>query len=302
MYNYELLDTTSKDVPMVSVAMLTYNHENFIVQAIESVIMQKTSFTVKLIIAEDKSTDKTREIVKEYQRKYPHLIKLILQKENVGAHNNNLVLLSNLEGKYIAAIEGDDYWTDPYKLQKQVNFLEASPDFSMCFHEVSCLDQKYNKDLGFYTNSSKDKYVTEDLFDKHFIATCSIVFRNNIIFPNWFNKVSSGDKLLIFLNSLNGYIKFIDNVMGVYRIHSGGLSNTHIGIKKVYDMSTYLNLINTHTSFKYDELCKKSLLHEIEVHIVSNYIKEKKLTAFKTLEIIKELTKRTIKKFNLKKA
>jgi glycosyltransferase involved in cell wall biosynthesis len=295
-----------ENLPLVTVICTSYNHEKFIKKCLDGFVMQKTNFTFEIILHDDASTDNTLKIVKEYESKYPHLFNNIYQTENhfskKGVSIWTDIMFPKAQGKYIALCEGDDYWIDPYKLQKQVDFLEACPDFSMCFHEVSCLDQKYNKDLGFYTNSSKDKYVTEDLFDKHFIATCSIVFRNNIIFPNWFNNVSSGDKLLIFLNSLNGYIKFIDNVMGVYRIHSGGISKTHIGIKKVYDMSTFLNLINPHTNFKYDELCKKSLLHEIEVHIVPNYIKEKKLTAFKTLEIIKELTKRTIKKFNLKKA
>ena len=98
--------------------------------------------------------------------------------------------------------QGDDYWTDPLKLQKQVDFLEGNPDYSICFHEVHIKSE--NKILGTYTNENKQIFTTLDLFERHFIATTSIVMRNNIIIPSWFNKVASGDKALLYLASIKG--------------------------------------------------------------------------------------------------
>ena len=128
MNSFKIIDQ-SDITPDVSIAMLAYNHEKYIVDAIESVLMQRTSYTYKIIIAEDFSTDNTRKIVLDYQKKYPKKIKLILQDKNVGANQNNVDLLTNLEGIYIAALEGDDYWTDPLKLQKQIDFLENNPEY-----------------------------------------------------------------------------------------------------------------------------------------------------------------------------
>jgi glycosyltransferase involved in cell wall biosynthesis len=117
--------------PLVSVKMITYNHEPYIAQAIEGVLMQETNFPIELVIGEDCSTDRTREIVLDYQRKHPEMIRVITAQKNVGAHKNSLRTSKACRGKYIAFCEGDDYWTDPYKLQKQVDFLEANPDYGL---------------------------------------------------------------------------------------------------------------------------------------------------------------------------
>ena len=117
------------NVPLLSVCLITYNHENYIRQAIEGVLMQKVNFNWELIIAEDCSTDKTRDIILEYKKKHPDFIKLILQEKNVGPAKNWIELITKPNSKYIAYFEGDDYWTDPLKLQKQVGFLEANPDY-----------------------------------------------------------------------------------------------------------------------------------------------------------------------------
>ena len=120
----------------VSVHMITYNHERFIAQAIEGVLMQQTDFAVELVIGEDCSTDGTRAIVRRYGERYPERIRLLLQERNLGARANALATLNACRGQYIALCEGDDYWTDPTKLQKQVDFLESHPECSLCFHRV----------------------------------------------------------------------------------------------------------------------------------------------------------------------
>ena len=127
--------------PKVSVCLVTYNHEKFIKQAIESVFMQKTDFDYEVVIGEDYSTDNTRKILSQYQMRYPHRIKAIFNNKNVGPVENFIRTLSTCKGKYIAYLEGDDYWTDAYKLQKQVDFLDKHPDYSLCFHSVEAFHQ-----------------------------------------------------------------------------------------------------------------------------------------------------------------
>src|SRR5438094_537303 len=123
----------------VSICMITYNHEKFVAEAIESVLKQKTTFPIELVIGDDKSTDSTPAIIKGYAEKYPGILKVRYNKENAGVVLNTVKTIEECSGKYIAMLEGDDYWTDPLKLQKQVDFLEKNPDFACSFHNVMVL-------------------------------------------------------------------------------------------------------------------------------------------------------------------
>lgn len=129
-------------IPIVSIITITYNHEPFIAETIEGVLMQQVNFPMEFIIAEDCSTDNTLAICQQYAANYPQLIKLITSETNVGAVANELRAMQVAQGKYIAFCEGDDYWTDPLKLQKQVNFLEKNADYSVCFHRFNDYDVK----------------------------------------------------------------------------------------------------------------------------------------------------------------
>ena len=124
----------------VSVCMITYNHEAFLAEALESILAQRTTFEIEVIVGEDCSTDNTRAVLLHYQRLHPHLIKPILQPHNVGYHRNFADVLRRASGEYIALLEGDDYWTSPEKLQRQSDLLDAHPEFSMCFHRGSSRD------------------------------------------------------------------------------------------------------------------------------------------------------------------
>jgi len=117
--------------PLVSVWMITYNHEKYIAQAIDSILTQKTNIDYEIVIGDDYSTDRTREIVLEYKSKHPEKIKLLLQKKNVGLMQNFIDTLKACTSKYIALLEGDDYWTDPKKLQKQIDYMSANPQCVM---------------------------------------------------------------------------------------------------------------------------------------------------------------------------
>ena len=122
--------------PLVSVAMITYNHENYISQAIQGVLNQQTAFPYELVVGEDCSLDNTRQIVLDFQQRFPHRMRAITSPRNVGGHQNVLRVQQACRGKYIAVCEGDDYWHNPQKLQIQVNFLEANPDYGMVHGDV----------------------------------------------------------------------------------------------------------------------------------------------------------------------
>ena len=136
--------------PLLSVVTLTYNHEPYIAQCIEGVLAQKTSFPIEYIIADDCSTDGTRAICEEYAKNNPDIIRLISSSANVGAVENEQRAFLAAKGKYIATCEGDDYWTDPLKLQKQVDFLESHPEYSVCFHRF----KKYHEIDGSWEGDS----------------------------------------------------------------------------------------------------------------------------------------------------
>ena len=129
-------------IPMVSVSMVTYNHQKYLRQAIEGVLMQRTTFPVQLVIGEDCSTDGTLDICIEYKNKYPEQIKLVSHTQNVGSKQNAIDTINACEGKYIAICDGDDYWIDKNKLQRQISFLETHPEFSICCHRAQVLNEK----------------------------------------------------------------------------------------------------------------------------------------------------------------
>ena len=211
---------------LLSVCIITYNHENYIREAIEGVLMQKVNFNYEIIVADDCSTDNTRKIILEYVEKYPNIFTLIFQERNVGASQNWLDLLNKPKSKYIAYFEGDDYWTDPLKLQKQVDFLEANKSCVLSFHRSYKLYEGSNciqkVDIIF-----KDRFNTRDILSSNWnIYTATILFRNQFSYPKWFLKVKHGDYALLLFLSTFGELGFIDSYMSVYRKHSGGVSNS----------------------------------------------------------------------------
>ena len=256
--------------PIVSVCMITFNHETYIREAIEGVLMQQCNFTIELIIGDDYSTDKTKQICQEYASKNS-VINLLPSESNLGMMANFIRTLKGCTGKYIALCEGDDYWTDPYKLQKQVNFLEESEDFAICFHDTFEQNND-NPYCNFYycSNLKNSVFEFKDLLHSNFIPTCSAVFRNekNIIdLPKWVYKSPAGDWILHLLNATRGRIKFINEVMGVHRIHSTGIwsKNSQIeNLKSIVFIYTlvYKNL-NEIKYFKHDYKKGKSNIYKL---------------------------------------
>lgn len=208
--------------PLVSIVTLAYNHEEYISLAIDSFLMQKTTFSFEIVIHDDASTDQTQNIIKVYEKKYPELIKPIYQKENQKSKGGGIVTrtaFSAAKGKYIALCEGDDYWTDPLKLQKQVEFLERNADYSMIHTDANVFNVSIGKTI-------KDYYKTKSiihefpvshadiLLHKHRVFTCTVLIRKEII-----DKCSKdvgfiypfGDTRLWVEASVHGKIKFLSD-------------------------------------------------------------------------------------------
>lgn len=214
----------------LSIICLAYNHGPYIRQALEGFVTQKTNFDFEVLIHDDASTDATADIIREYQQKYPHIIKPIFQTENqwskkIGICKN--FLYPNIKGKYVAFCEGDDYWTDENKLQKQVDFLDTHPDYAICFHPVTVKweDGSNNHDeifpkprYRFY----KKTLTLADLLKHNFIQTNSVVYRwclqdNFDVLPDG---IMPGDYFLHLIHAKTGKIGFLPDIMAVYRRHS----------------------------------------------------------------------------------
>lgn len=218
-------------LPIVAVNVNTYNHCQFIRDCIEGIIMQKTTFPVRVLIFDDCSTDGTREIVQEYEAKYPHLITGFYPKENTFRKPNRSEALKPRKiirdtALYIAKCEGDDYWIDSLKLQKQIEVLENDPDCSLCFHPTKFV--RNNNPLDSYIHApsiKRDKYTMIDVIrgGGGFMATNSMVYRTEYKkdnYPDWARKAPVGDLPLMLVLASKGHFRYVDDVMGVYRIMS----------------------------------------------------------------------------------
>jgi glycosyltransferase involved in cell wall biosynthesis len=217
------------NTPIVSVCMITYNHEQFISQAIKGVLIQKTNFPIELIISEDCSTDNTRIIIENYQKKIPDIIKADLPDHNRGTINNFKHNLSLAKGKYIALCEGDDYWTDPLKLQKQFDFMEAHPEYSLCFHNTIIHYEDSNKKDRLFAELGNREYTKQELTKRWLAPTASFFFRKSILHSQLYKaitqsrKLAVGDEPLLMATSYYGRIRGMDAVMSVYRKHKSGI-------------------------------------------------------------------------------
>lgn len=214
--------------PLLSVRIVTYQHVDYIAQCLDNVLCQVTNFPFEIVIGEDASTDGTRAIVFDYADRYPEKIRVITADMNVGVKANGQRVRSACRGKYIALLEGDDYWTDPLKLQKQVDFLEANPDYSLCYHDFTMLDAitgaTLPSPLSIYDKRDADEWTlkTCDIW----IQTLTICHRNvlNEMEPEHVH-VLNGDNFWISMLGGFGKGKWLGDIIkpGVYRQHPGGI-------------------------------------------------------------------------------
>jgi glycosyltransferase involved in cell wall biosynthesis len=254
------------DAPLVSVACTTFNHERYVEQALIGFLMQETSFPFEIVVHDDASTDGTRDIVSAYAARYPRLIRTIYQTQNQYAMNvtSALVAFGHCRGKYIAFCEGDDYWTDPRKLQLQCDRLEQEPQCTLVFHNSRLEYEGSGRPAELACRLEKDRYTLEDVvLNDWFIPSQSMVFRKDALpLPAWLHRVFGLDYAMHLLLAHAGSVHYIDRVMGVYRINGASISgNRPPGFFQVRLIQT-LSYFNLHTAFAHDRTIARRLDRE----------------------------------------
>lgn len=253
------------DLPLVSISCITYNHASYIKECIDGFLMQKTNFNFEVLIHDDHSTDGTEEIIKEYAKQHPDIIKPLFEKENqysLGKPIGSVVWnLPRAKGKYIAMCEGDDYWIDPYKLQKQVDFLESHPDYGMCYTKVKRYNQQNKKYIDVWggANETMDKLLIENT-----IPTLTAVF-HKAIYDKYLTEIHPskrgwlmGDYPIWLYFAQNSKIKFINETTGVYRICTESASHSN-DIEKIIRFNNSYHDIRTWYNSRQNTVPQKKL-------------------------------------------
>ncbi len=251
----------------VSVAILTYNQKNFIDKAIESALSQQTDFDFEILVGDDCSTDGAQEVIRAYQVQYPDKIKAILHPKNLGQNGlfNTIETLKLAQGTYIAPMDGDDYWTDNQKLQKQVDFMEAHPDFSACFHNALITYEDGSPAHELNAPDQKRVVTVEDLVGEDeiwFMATSAVMFKNGLMhYPDWFLKSTSGDIPRYVILAKNGPIGYVSGVMSVYRKNRGGASfrDHYRDARFLYNRIQMYEGIDKELGYRYKNTLKRNI-------------------------------------------
>jgi len=214
----------SRPVPVVSVAMITYQHRPFIAQALESVLAQRRDFPIEIVISDDCSTDGTGEIIDQYQAAHPDLFRRLDPPANVGMFENFNRVWKACAGKYIATLDGDDWWHDPEKLAIQVAFMEEHPECTVSGHS-------HRRQIVDKSDYSSPSNIISGLADGSVVAgglsfmTCTAMYRSGIVdgIPNWATNLAMGDWPIMLMHGAKGKVGTFDRCMSTYRIHQGGV-------------------------------------------------------------------------------
>lgn len=245
----------------LSVAIITYNQERFIEQAIESVLAQRVNFQSEVVIGEDCSTDGTRGVLLEFQRRFPGRIKLCLRERNIGASQNLEATLAACRGQYLAILEGDDYWTCTDKMQKQVDFLDSHPDSAICCHRVRYLDEVGSAEYDVFPPLPAGAYTIKDLLKWNFVMTCSAVLRRDVSgpLPPCFSTMKVGDWPRFILAARHGNIELLDEIMAVYRVHPASMWSSLSRGARVIESARMLRALDEHLGFQYTNAIQQSI-------------------------------------------
>ena len=259
----------------VSVICNTYNHEKYIRDALESFISQKTTFKFEIIVHEDKSTDSTASIVKEFEDRYPDIIKPIYEEENQYSKHIGITRCIDMplaKGKYIAFCEGDDFWSDEYELQKQFEILENNTNIVMCCHSTERIDAETRKKLGFLCASRNDDGLidyTDCLSESNFPHLSSMFFRKDIYMkqPDWFFHLPVGDYPLRAFFLYSGNIYYVNKVMSCYRVMSS--SSWSLTYRRNFEYRYQANKEMNEFLRKYDNFTDR-IYHEYIEELIQN--------------------------------
>ncbi|KJD33404.1 glycosyl transferase [Tamlana nanhaiensis] len=272
---------TSTSQITVSVFMLTYNQEHCIGQAIDSILAQKTTFTYQLVIGEDCSIDDTKSICESYQKQYPKKVKLLPSMgENIGLINNYFRTIKACNGKYIAICDGDDYWIDEQKLQKQVDFLESNPDYAMVGTNYLKLF-KDNTLVEEIKQHNKSYYEFNDLIFKNVLPSVTTMFKNvprQEPLPNWVLKYPYGDwPTYLWVLKNGGKVHFLNDVTAVYRMEVGVSAKLRKTLSDIEMVN--LNILNDvflDTAFSHKKAVINKSINDKKKQLVSLYNRERK--------------------------
>jgi glycosyltransferase involved in cell wall biosynthesis len=247
MFKYQDLDISNINIqqdwsalpvnPLVSVCCTTYNQEAFISSAIDGFLMQRTDFPFEILIHDDASVDGTADIIKKYQEEHPDLIRAIYQTENQYSQGiyPEFIVEKKSRGKYIAWCEGDDYWIDPYKLQKQVDFLESNPEYVMISHNALNIREEEDYKIAHLVKRETEPYdfTTRDLMIKNRCVTLTVMYRHGLVneFPPVFFESTGTDRRFFILLTLHGKGHVSPDVVGVYRTHKNSLTGAKMSPK-----------------------------------------------------------------------
>ena len=259
------MDENSTNI-LISACIITYNHEKYIRQCLEGAVSQEVSFPYEIVVGVDKSDDNTKIICEEFKEKYPHLIKLVSHEVRLGMKGNSMDSIERCRGKYIAICEGDDCWTHPLKLQKQVSFLESNPDCSMCYHPTTIVytdNSKMNKitgPTGKFQQSSYKFSMDEVICGRLGIWTAAIVFRSNVLaeLPSWVDNITFGDVALKLFCATKGKIGYLGpDSMSIYNRNVENAWSFHEGKtiawedQRIKNHLEVLDYFDKYTDFQY---------------------------------------------------
>ncbi len=242
----------------VSVWMSAYNHEKYISQCLDSVLNQKTDFDFDIILGEDCSKDRTREIVIDYKNRYPDKFRLYLPEKNIGMMEMDIATWNLCTGEYIALLNGDDFWTDEYKLQTQANFLDNNPDAVMCYHKA----RVENETTGYvfdtvYPESGGELTAKFLLLGYNPVMTPTVMIRNILTVPDYYRDLPYGDMPLYLLLSQKGKLKYIDKLMSLYRIHPSGQWQGESVYNNLLKDIKFYEIMNEKLNYRYEDLIDK---------------------------------------------
>ena len=244
----------------VSVWMTAYNHEKYLAQCLDSVLNQKTNFDFEIVLGEDCSKDRTREIVLEYHDKYPDIFSLFLPKKNIGMMEMDVATWSLCKGEYLALLNGDDYWTDENKLQIQTDLLDNDPETVICFHKAKVENETDGSSFETVYLEPTDTMPPESLLMGYNpIMTPTVMIRNIFKIPEWFGDLPYGDMPLYLMLAQEGKIKYIDRLMSVYRIHSDGQWQGETVYNNLLKDLKFYEVMQNKLGARYEELIKAIL-------------------------------------------
>ncbi len=242
----------------VTALVVAYNHEPFVAAALDSALAQETAFDYEVLVSEDCSTDRTREIVLDYHRRHPERMRLILSERNL---RSNAVVARGIRaarGEFVALLDGDDQWTSPRKLQKQVEFLDAHPDCALCFHNAEVVHEDGSRPPWLWTPpGQKTILALADLWRGNVIATASAMFRRASIaeIPPWYDTLFPiTDWPLYILAAEHGGIGYLNEVMSLYRYHAGGLYSSKSEAEKLEATARFYRVMDANTGRRYHSM------------------------------------------------